>query len=37
MQGIRVYFDYGFGKCGLGTYIYCAKTNKILIFIKEKV
>ena len=36
MKGQRVYFDYGFGQCGLGTYIYDAKTDKVLMFIKEK-
>jgi hypothetical protein len=36
MKGIRVYFDYGFGQCGLGTYVYDVKTNKVLMFIKEK-
>ena len=36
MKGQRAYFDYGFGQFGLGTYIYNAKTNKVLIFIKDK-
>lgn len=36
MKGVRVYFDYGFGSLGLGTYVYEAKTDKILMFIKEK-
>lgn len=35
MNGIKVYFDYGFGRYGLGTYIVDAKTNKVLMFIKE--
>jgi hypothetical protein len=36
MKGQRVYFDYGFGIKGLGTYIYCAITNKILMFFKDE-
>ena len=36
MNGVRVYFDYGFGNLGFGTYIYELKTDKILMFIKEK-
>lgn len=35
MKGQRVYFDYGFGSCGFGTYCYCAKTNKIIFFFKD--
>jgi len=31
----KVYFDYGYGRLGFGTYIYCAKTDKILMFFKE--
>ena len=36
MLGKRVYFDYGFGSHVSGTYIYCAKTNKVLMFFKDE-
>ena len=36
MKGKRVYFDYGFGSQGFGTYVFCAKTNKLLMFFKDK-
>jgi hypothetical protein len=36
MKGQRVYFDYGFGVKGFGTYVYCSKTNKLLMFFKDE-
>lgn len=36
MVGQRVYFDYGFGDLGFGTYTYCAKTYKVLMFFKDE-
>lgn len=32
----KVYFDYGFGRCGFGTYVYCLETNKVLMFFKDE-
>jgi hypothetical protein len=36
MLGQRIYFDYGFGSQGFGTYVYCAKTNKVVMFFKDE-
>ena len=36
MLGQRVYFDHGFGSQGFGTYIYCVKTHKVLMFFKDE-
>jgi hypothetical protein len=36
MLGQRVYLDYGFGSQGFGTYVYCAKTHKVLMFFKDE-